>query len=133
VTCANRGKIIHRQQDCAGCSKVLTRRQIGKHQRYCSVACARVAQTETTPMQDALLAILRGNRDWFLTTSDCAIWLYGHDDMNELGAVRMLFNSLRKRGYQIEKRVPAWLLCHGTTRAYRLISEPNDAVREAAA
>jgi hypothetical protein len=132
--CTHLGLTAHRRQrGCARCPKALTRQQIGKGQRYCSRACARVAQIETTPMQDALLAILRGQGDWFLTTSDLAIWAYGHDDHGELDAVRRLLSSLRERGYRFEKRVPAWLACHGTTRAYRLISEPNDAVRRAVA
>lgn len=84
-------------------------------------------------MQDALLAILRPNRDWFLTVSDISVWLYGDDTQSEHCAVRKHIYVLRKRGYRFEQRVSTWQPCHGNTRAYRLISEPMVVTREAAA
>lgn len=83
-------------------------------------------------MQDALLAVLRVNRAWFMTVPDLAIWVYGHDDEAERDAVRALFASLRKRGFCFERRAATWMPRHETARAYRLISEPIAVQRRAA-
>ena len=132
--CRNLGHRRYPDRDCQTCSTPLTRQQIANRGRFCSHRCAGTGKRQSphgAPMADAALAILRANRDWFLTVSDLSIWLYGYDGPDELHLVCMTLTRLRGRGCRFETRTPAWLPVHGCTKAYRLVSEPI-VLREAA-
>lgn len=75
-------------------------------------------------MFDYILAILRGNTAWYMTTSDLAFWIYGFDDEDDRKAVRELIMRLRKDGHIIETRPIPWSeLGRLTMHGYRLIEQ----------
>ena len=128
--CANAtGRVYDRR--CSDCGRPLTRSQHWKRVTYCSRACADANQP--TPMQECMLDLFHQNRDWFLTVSDLAIWLYGFDDPAEQTLVRTTLSRLVQRGYRFERRAPVWLRCHGRRRAYRLVTESSASRLEMAA
>jgi hypothetical protein len=82
--------------------------------------------------EKAVLAILDGNRAWFMTYADLAIWLYGDDRPRDIAAIRMVMCRLRRRGHRFEvfhfgdRPQRTWIT------GVRLLSEPSAQAREAA-
>ena len=120
-------------RSCPACGHLLTYRQTWKGTQCCSRVCARSRVVSRAPKLEATLAILRANRDWFLTVADISIWLYGDDSRADLDAVHTHLYRLRRLGYRFEQRMATWLSGRGGPQAYRLVHEPSSRATEAAA
>ena len=119
-------------RSCPACGHLLTYRQTWKGTQCCSRVCARSRVVSRAPKLEATLAILRANRDWFLTVADISIWLYGDDSRADRDAAHTHLYRLRRLGYGVESRAATWEFAQGGARGYRLISEPSSRAKEAA-
>ena len=79
--------------------------------RHCT-HCARQLQKAPPRCRwewQEVLAILEGNRAWFVTLSDIAFWRYGDDGRHEIEAARGSIRRIRLEGYVLEERDLIWI------------------------
>lgn len=98
---------------CARCATPLTPRQVRVGNVCCSRACGQ-RWGHAAEELDAVLELLDGQRGWYLTASDLALWRWGTDDPSDLSAMRSTIHRLRQTGVRVETRRLPWA-CRGSS------------------